>query len=453
MFLINVYKRLVITLATLLPLLGVGVFSLVSDPAEKFHYHAFHEIAISVAIILSIFVSYVAYRSYEKNLNPFFYFIALAYLGFAIVYAPHGAFTRIADHSLPLFLIFGPASRLTMSAYLLIGLLKFNPVLNIVDKENSHRRLRQHVLYLVGVLVFLFILASTVKLSVIHIKSIEAASLALSCAAVVRMMFLPVRSLLMRFHLVAQLLFAQASIAFLLSLPWNSLWWFAHAISAAGFITLGYAIVHCYEMTRSFDAVYDEMVLHSILDNIIENSPVGILLVDSSFARIRSNKAIRMMLGAQDGVLDTKDLLSRLEVDSEDLQSSLGSLPVLVKTFALEVADMPRFYEARISMVRPYEASDAFLFILIDRTESHLAEEERGRFICELQDALAKVKTLSGLLPICSSCKNVRDDKGYWNQIEVYIRDHSEAEFSHGLCPSCARRLYPEFAAQLGVEA
>jgi PAS domain-containing protein len=453
MFLINVYKRLVIVLATFLPLLGVGVFSLTSNPAEKFHYYSFHEVAISVAIILSIFVSYVAYRSYEKNLNPFFYFIALAYLGFAIVYAPHGVFTRMADHNMPLFLIFGPVSRFTMSAYLLIGLLKFNPVLNMADKKNSRRFLWGHILFLFGVLVFLFVIASTVKLNVIHIKSIESASLALSCASLLRMMFLPVRSLLMRFHLVAQLLFAQASIAFLLSLPWNSLWWFAHAISAAGFITLGYAIVHCYEMTRSFDAVYDELVLHSILDNIIENSPVGILLVDSSFGRIRSNKAIRVMLGAQDGMLNTKDLLSRLEIDSKDLQNSLGSLPVLVKTFKIDVANGLRFYEARISMVRPYETSEAFLFILIDRTEAHLAEEERGNFICELQDALAKVKTLSGLLPICSSCKNVRDDKGYWNQIEVYIRDHSEAEFSHGLCPSCTERLYPEFAAQLRIEA
>jgi PAS domain-containing protein len=359
----------------------------------------------------------------------------------------------MADHNMPLFLIFGPVSRLTMSAYLLVGLFKFNSVSNIEGKKNSPRGWGWHVVCLLGVLIFLVTLASTVKLNVVQIKSIEAASLAVSCAAILRMMFLPVRSLLMRFHLVAQLLFAQASIAFLLSLPWNSLWWFAHAISAAGFITLGYAIVHCYEMTRSFDAVYSELVLHSILDNIIENSPVGILLVDNSLGRIRSNKAIRTMLDSQDDRLDTKELLSRLEVDSKDLQNSLGSLPVLVKTLRLEVANNPRFYEARISMIRPHDTSEAFLFILIDRTDAHLAEEERGRFICELQDALAKVKTLSGLLPICSACKNVRDDKGYWNQIEVYIRDHSEAEFSHGLCPSCTERLYPEFASELGVKA
>jgi len=63
----------------------------------------------------------------------------------------------------------------------------------------------------------------------------------------------------------------------------------------------------------------------------------------------------------------------------------------------------------------------------------------------ELNEALSKVKLLSGFLPICASCKKIRDDKGYWNQIESYIRDHSMAEFSHGICPECAKKLYPEF--------
>lgn len=56
-----------------------------------------------------------------------------------------------------------------------------------------------------------------------------------------------------------------------------------------------------------------------------------------------------------------------------------------------------------------------------------------------------KLKEISGLLPICSNCKKIRDDKGYWEQIETYIRNHSKAEFSHGLCPECAKRIYPEY--------
>jgi PAS domain-containing protein len=80
-----------------------------------------------------------------------------------------------------------------------------------------------------------------------------------------------------------------------------------------------------------------------------------------------------------------------------------------------------------------------------DITDRKRAEEEREKLILQLQKALAEVKQLSGLLPICASCKKIRDDKGYWNQIESYIRDHSEAEFSHGICPECMKKLYPGF--------
>ncbi len=70
---------------------------------------------------------------------------------------------------------------------------------------------------------------------------------------------------------------------------------------------------------------------------------------------------------------------------------------------------------------------------------------ERERLVAELQAAMAKVRTLHGMLPICASCKRIRDDQGYWEQIEVYIRDHADVEFSHGLCPDCMKALYPEF--------
>ncbi len=69
---------------------------------------------------------------------------------------------------------------------------------------------------------------------------------------------------------------------------------------------------------------------------------------------------------------------------------------------------------------------------------------EREKLIGELKDALDQVKTLSGLLPICANCKKIRDDKGYWNQIETYLYEHSQAEFSHSICPECAKKLYPD---------
>ncbi len=72
------------------------------------------------------------------------------------------------------------------------------------------------------------------------------------------------------------------------------------------------------------------------------------------------------------------------------------------------------------------------------------AEEEKEKLIVELQKALDEVKTLGRLLPICASCKKIRDDKGYWNQLESYIQEHTGTAFSHGICPDCAKKLYPD---------
>ncbi|HLP09576.1 MAG TPA: response regulator transcription factor [Opitutaceae bacterium] len=72
-------------------------------------------------------------------------------------------------------------------------------------------------------------------------------------------------------------------------------------------------------------------------------------------------------------------------------------------------------------------------------------EDRLAAKVCELQEALAQIKTLRGIVPICASCKRVRDDAGYWRQVEAYVAAHSEATFSHGICPECMAKLYPEY--------
>lgn len=94
-----------------------------------------------------------------------------------------------------------------------------------------------------------------------------------------------------------------------------------------------------------------------------------------------------------------------------------------------------REFLARVSsMVRIKRAEDAL----------RKKEEEQRKLISKLQEALAEIKTLKGLIPICASCKKIRDDKGYWNQLEVYISKHTDAVFSHGFCPECARKWKAE---------
>jgi len=84
--------------------------------------------------------------------------------------------------------------------------------------------------------------------------------------------------------------------------------------------------------------------------------------------------------------------------------------------------------------------------------EREHAEKEREALIAQLREALSKIRTLKGLIPICAACKRVRDDSGFWNQIEAYITEHSDADFSHGICPECAQKLYPHLTGISGID-
>ncbi len=87
--------------------------------------------------------------------------------------------------------------------------------------------------------------------------------------------------------------------------------------------------------------------------------------------------------------------------------------------------------------------ADSFAVAIVwDVTISKRLERERENLILELQEALTSIKRLRGLLPICASCKRIRDDKGYWNKLEEYLLEHSDAEFTHGFCPDCMKKLY-----------
>jgi CheY-like chemotaxis protein len=108
--------------------------------------------------------------------------------------------------------------------------------------------------------------------------------------------------------------------------------------------------------------------------------------------------------------------------DQETRGLMLGAVDYISKPFNIAIAKLRVKTQLELKLQRD---------ILIQRNE-------------ELQTALAKIKTLSGLLPICASCKKIRDDQGYWTQLEYYISEHSEAEFTHGCCPECMKKLYPE---------
>lgn len=124
--------------------------------------------------------------------------------------------------------------------------------------------------------------------------------------------------------------------------------------------------------------------------------------------------------------------------------------------FVVIVRDTTRRKEAQIALNKAHDELEtrvtertAALEGANEKLQNEIAERERNdaeiqRLVGELQVALAEIKTLGGLIPICASCKKVRDDQGYWNQIEVFVKERSHAEFSHSICPDCMKELYPD---------
>lgn len=91
------------------------------------------------------------------------------------------------------------------------------------------------------------------------------------------------------------------------------------------------------------------------------------------------------------------------------------------------------------------------IFIQLE-AQKHLLAEQKGeleKLVDELQKALKEIRTLRGIVPICSFCKQIRDDQGYWNQVEAYVSKFTEAEFSHGICPACMKEHYPEYYEEI----
>jgi PAS domain S-box-containing protein len=128
-----------------------------------------------------------------------------------------------------------------------------------------------------------------------------------------------------------------------------------------------------------------------------------------------------------------------LSVVIKDRQAALGERRFVRKDGSLIDVDVSASLITR-------EARSVVCLVAHDITERKQAERQRESLVAELREALSQVKTLSGLLPICASCKRIRDDQGTWQSVETFIRDRSDAEFTHGLCPDCIRKLYPQYS-------
>jgi transcriptional regulator with PAS, ATPase and Fis domain len=172
--------------------------------------------------------------------------------------------------------------------------------------------------------------------------------------------------------------------------------------------------------------------------NIVTISTDGIVIVDSFGTILFVNPAAKLLFG---------------RTEEELLGEPFGFPIVAGEATELEIVNRVRkrtIAEMRVVSAE-WERQPAFLATLHDITAQKLAEGKAELYLAELekkntelQEALANIKTLSDMLPICAYCKKIRDDKGYWSQVEEYICKHTDTVFSHGICPECAKKVYEE---------
>lgn len=182
--------------------------------------------------------------------------------------------------------------------------------------------------------------------------------------------------------------------------------------------------------------------------SVFENSFDGILLTVPDGRILRANPAACRIFGMTEAEICGEGRSALVDPEDPAVAEALQERAAAGKTLAVftHIRNDGTKFPAEISSVVFTDKSgeERACTIIRDISARKRAEEEQAELIAELQNALAKVKLLSGFLPICASCKRIRDDSGYWQRIEKYIEEHSDAEFSHGICPECARKLYPE---------
>jgi len=172
----------------------------------------------------------------------------------------------------------------------------------------------------------------------------------------------------------------------------------------------------------------------------------GIRILSPDFRILYENKVHRDLLGEHTGEFCYQAYQGRNSVCENcpvDVSFRDGGIHTTERTVPTEHGQ--RYIEITSSLLKDSEGKViAGIEVVRDVTERKRLEAEREMLIDNLREALAKIKTLKGLIPVCAWCRKVRDDKGYWEDLEHYIREHTDADFTHGICPECLEKVSGE---------
>ncbi|MFH0725631.1 MAG: PAS domain-containing protein [Pseudomonadota bacterium] len=184
------------------------------------------------------------------------------------------------------------------------------------------------------------------------------------------------------------------------------------------------------EWEKAFDSIHDWVCIIDLDSKILRSNKIGQEYFSLPINKITGQKCCKLIHGT-DKPLNACPLLQMLKTRERES----AEIQILDGRWMMITVD-PIFDDEGYIIKAVHIARDI--------TRRTMIQNEKEQLILELQKALAKVTLLSGLVPICASCKKIRDDKGYWTQIESFIQKYASVDFSHSICPDCAKKLYPD---------
>ena len=302
------YSRLLLAVWILIPLALIVYIETEQDAFRLYEDYPFHVAAISLAILLSGFISFVSWRSYLLSGEPMLRWITLGFLGFSIIYAPHGFLTYTADSNPWLFLLYGPASRLLMAVCFFLAIWKSHQTADAVPQRMRGWLPALFIFLLIDLLIAL--LAYSDWRGDLWLRlSMEMIAITLFVFSALWVLISRRHNALMLLYAVAMFWFAQSSLSFILGLPWNHQWWLAHLVFAGGFLLLSHGVVQVFLTTGSFSKVYTQTEL---LEQVLKEK----LQADAAMDKLQQANAQLEHLASTDsltGAANRREFMQRAE--------------------------------------------------------------------------------------------------------------------------------------------
>ncbi len=429
--------------------------------ASRYSFNLFHSLAELFAIVVACGIFMVAWNTRRISPNPYLLFLGVAYLFVAMLdllhlltYKQMGVFPGVGPD---------PPIQFWVAARYLEALSLLAAPLFLTQRLEGRAALAAYALVTGGLIAAIFGGAFpscfVPGLGVTPFKS--ASELVISVILAAAGVFTYSRRRLLDrnvLHLVlgaiGLTILAELSFSFYVTIfgLFNQV---GHYLKLVSFYLVYLAIIET-SLTRPYDLLFRDLAASEAalkqsqarLSAVYQGLPIptytwqhtggGFVLADFNRA---AEELTHGRINQFKGFTASEFYRHRLEVVS-DMERCLRERGVTSREgeYVLRTTGEQKYIEFTHAFVPP----DLVVSHMQDFTDRKKAEDEREALITELRGALDEIETLSGLLPICSRCKKIRDDKGYWQQIEGYISARSKAQFSHSICPACTRELYPD---------